>query len=295
MTHRFFVYPDSNTDEQIDMLTPTRRLFSTAICLLAGWNPFVQAQTGAGRTFEVSTIKPSAPDARATAIGMPPGGRLEIVNMTLREMIVNAYNVQPFQVSGGPGWLDSVHYDISAKAGAQQTREDVLLMLQALLADRFQLAFRREIRQLPIFALVLARKDGKLGPRLIPSKEGACTPFDPAKPFAVDTMRLCGAFSLGSDGLTLVGGTISSLTPRLSRLLGRVVIDKTGLTRNFDINIEWSPDETLAMQPANRGRVDNIGPAIFTVFRHDLGLDFKAERGPVEILIVQRAEKPSDN
>jgi uncharacterized protein (TIGR03435 family) len=226
---------------------------------------------------------------------MPPGGRLEVGNMTLKEMIVIAYSVQPFQVSDGPSWLDSVHYDISAKAGAQQTREDVLLMLQALLADRFQLAFRREIRQLPIFALVLARKDGKLGPRLIPSKEGACTPFDPAKPFAVDTMRLCGAFSLGSDGLTLVGGTISSLTPRLSRLLGRVVIDKTGLTRNFDINIEWSPDETLAMQPANRGRVDNIGPAIFTVFRHDLGLDFKAERGPVEILIVQRAEKPSDN
>jgi uncharacterized protein (TIGR03435 family) len=147
------------------------------------------------------------------------------------------------------------------------SREDVLLMLQALLADRFQLVFRRETRQLPVFALVLARKDGQLGPRLTPSKEGACTPFDPAKPFAVDNMRLCGAFSLGPDGLRLVSGSIASLTPRLSRLLGRMVVDKTGLTRNFDINIEWSPDETLAMQPANRGRGDNIGPSIFTVFR----------------------------
>lgn len=208
---------------------------------------------------------------------------------------MNAYSVQPFQVSGGPGWVDSVHYDISAKAAAQVSREEVLLMLQALLADRFQLAFRRETRQLPVFALVLARKDGKLGPRLTPSKEGACTPFDPVKPFAVDNMRLCGAFSLGPDGLTLVSGSIASLTPRLSRLLGRTVIDKTGLKRNFDISIEWSPDEMLAMQPANQGPVDNIGPSIFAVFRQDLGLDFKAEKGPVEILVIQRAEKPSDN
>jgi uncharacterized protein (TIGR03435 family) len=277
------------------MPTPTSRLFLTAICLLAGWRPFVQAQTGAGRAFEVASIKPSAPDARATSSAMPPGGRLEIVNMTLKEMITKAYSVQPFQVSGGPGWLDSVHYDISAKAGAQRTREDVMLMLRTLLADRFQLAFRREIRQLPVLALVLARKDGKLGPRLTPSKEGACTPFDPANPFAVDTMRLCGAFKLGPDGLALVSATIGSLTPQLSRLLGRTVIDKTGLTRNFDISIEWSPDEMLAMQPANLGPVDNIGPSIFAVFRQDLGLDFKAETGPVEILVIQRAEKPSDN
>ena len=85
---------------------------------------------------------------------------------------------------------------------------------------------------------MLARKDGKLGPRLAPSKEGACTSFDPAKPFAVDNMRLCGAFSLGPDGLTLVSGSIASLTPRLSHLLGQMVIDKTGLTSNFDMNIE---------------------------------------------------------
>ena len=277
---------------QIDMFTRMCRLLLIATCLLTGW--IVQAQTGAGRTFEVASIKPSAPDARGTRIAEPPGGRLEIGNMTLKEMIVNAYSVQPFQVSAGLGWLDSVHYDISAKAGGQPTREDVMLMLQALLADRFQLVFRRETRQLPVFALVLARKDGQLGPRLTPSKEGACTPFDPAKPFAVPNMRLCGAFSLGPDGLTLVNGTIASLTPRLSRLLGRVVIDKMGLTRNFDINIEWTPDETLAMQPANRA-VDNTGATILTVFRQDLGLDFKAERGPVEILVIQRAEKPSGN
>ena len=226
---------------------------------------------------------------------MPPGGRLEIVNMTLKEMIEKAYSVQPFQVSGGPGWLDSVHYDISAKAGAQRTREDVLLMLQTLLVDRFQLAFRREIRQLPVLALVLAQKDGKLGPRLIPSKEGACTRFDPAHPFAIDHMRLCGTFELEADGMTLVSGPISSLTPRLSRLLGRTVIDQTGLTRNFDIRIQWSSDEASATQPTNPGPADTVGLSMFEAFRRDLGLDFKAETGPVEVLVIQRAEKPSDN
>jgi uncharacterized protein (TIGR03435 family) len=271
------------------------RLLLTVVFLLAGWTPYVQAQTGTSRTFEVASVKPSAPDARATSSVMPPGGRLEIANMTLKEMIAKAYSVQLFQVSGGPGWLDSAHFDISAKAGSQRTREDVMLMLQALLADRFQLAIRREIRQLPVLSLVLARKDGKLGPRLIPSKEGACTPFDPVKPFAVDTMRLCGAFLLGTDGLTLVSGSIGSLTPQLSRLLGRTVIDKTGLTRNFDIRIEWSLDEMSATQPANREPVDSIGPSIFAAFRQDLGLDFKAETGPVEILVIERAEKPSDN
>jgi len=108
-------------------------------------------------------------------------------------------------------------------------------------------------------------------------------------------MRLCGAFELGSEGLTLVSGPIASLTPRLSRLLRRMVIDKTRLTRNFDIHIEWSPDETLATQPANQGRVDNISPSMFTVFRQDLGLDFKAEKGPVDNLVIQRAEMPSGN
>jgi uncharacterized protein (TIGR03435 family) len=108
-------------------------------------------------------------------------------------------------------------------------------------------------------------------------------------------MRLCGAFDLGTDGLTLVSGSIAALTPRLSRLLGRMVIGKTGLTRNFDIHIEWSPNETLALKPANRERGDNIGPSMFTVFRQDLGLDFKAEKGPVDILVIQRAKMPSGN
>jgi uncharacterized protein (TIGR03435 family) len=175
------------------MLNPARRLLLLAICLLPACNRPIQAQTER-LAFDVASIKPSAPDARATLIAMPPGGRLEIANMTLKEMIVNAYSIQPFQVSGGPGGLDSLHYDLSAKASEESKREDVLLMLRSLLADRFQLVLRREIRQFPIYAMVVTRKDGQPGPKLIPSKQGDCIQPDPANPFAVESMRLCGAF-----------------------------------------------------------------------------------------------------
>jgi uncharacterized protein (TIGR03435 family) len=263
-----------------------RLLLAILLCLLPA-----QAQN-VPQSFEVANIKPSGPDARGTVIAMPPGGRLEIANMSLKEMMVNAYGIQPFQVSGGPAWLDTAHYDISAKATGESKRDDVLLMLQSLLADRFQLSFRRETRQLPIYLLIVAGKNRKPGAKLVPSKEGVCKVPDPVNPFAVDPMRLCGAFELGPDGLRLVGAPLSSLMPRLSRLLGRTVIDQTGLRQNFDVNVEWSADESLAMRRPNGAPSDTDAASIFTVFRKELGLDFKAEKGPVEIFLIQRAEKP---
>jgi uncharacterized protein (TIGR03435 family) len=246
--------------------------------------------------FEAATIKPAAPDEHATVIAMPPGGRLEIVNMTLKGMLENAYGIQPFQIIGGPGWLDSDHYDISAKAGIAVKREEVLLRLQSLLADRFRVVVRREIKQLPVYALVMARKDGKPGPRLIESKKGGCVEPDPVNPFSVDQMHLCGNFELGPEGVTLVSAPIARLTPLLSRVLGRTVLDKTGLTKNFDIHIEWTPDQAIAMRPPpDGGPPDAAGPSIFTVFREQLGLAFQAQKGPVELFEIEGAQKPSGN
>jgi uncharacterized protein (TIGR03435 family) len=272
-----------------------RSVFKKVACLFLGLSIGAVAQTDP--EFEAATIKPTAPDARGTVIVMPPGGRLEIVNMTLKAMIENAYSIQPFQISGGPGWLDSDHYDISARAGIAVKRDDVLLMLQSLLADRFRAVLRREVKQLPVYALVMARKDKKPGPRLSESRKGGCTEPDPANPTALDPLQLCGNFELGPDGVTLVGAPIAKLTPLLSRLLGRTVVDRTGLSKNFDIHVEWTPDEFLAMQPParNGARPEPEGPSIFNVFREQLGLEFKTEKGPVEVFIVDRAEKPSAN
>ncbi len=271
-----------------------RQVFLTLVCLFLSMRVGTIAQIRSG--FEAASIKPAAPDERATVIAMPPGGRLEIVNMTLKAMIENAYGIQPFQISGGPGWLDADHYNISAKAGFAMKREEVLLRLQSLLADRFGLVIRREVKQLPVYALVMARKDGKPGPRLIESKQGACIEPDPANPFAVDQERLCGNFELGPEGVTLVSAPIATLSPLLSRVLGRTVLDKTGLTKNFDISIEWTRDQAIAMQPPpNGGPPDSAGPSIFTVFREQLGLAFRAQKGPVEIFEIERAQKPSGN
>lgn len=248
------------------------------------------------QTFESASVKPSASDAGPTHIALPPGGRVDIANMTLKEMIVNAYDVQPFQVTGGPAWLDAVHYDVSAKAGDGAKRAEVLAMVQTLLADRFQLKIQRETRQLPVYALEMARKDRKPGPGLIESKAGSCVQPDPTDPFSVDPERLCGNWELGPDGLTLVSAQIGTLTGPLSRLLGRKVVDRTRLTKNFNVHLEWTPDEFLAMKLPDGLRPEGArGPSVYAVFRDQLGITFRTEKGPVEILVIQRAEKPSAN
>jgi uncharacterized protein (TIGR03435 family) len=264
-------------------------------CLLASCASVALPQTSPRLVFDTASVKPSPADAGPTHIALPPGGRVDVGNMTLKEMIVSAYGVQPFQVTGGPDWLDAVHYDVSAKASGDTRRADVLRMLQALLDDRFHMTIRRDTRQLPVYAMTMARKDRKPGPGLVEAKAGGCLPPDPADPFAVDPERLCGNFELGPDGLTLVSAQIGSLAGPLSRLLGRKVIDRTGLAKNFDIHLEWSPDEFLAMRAPNGPPPagDTNGPSVFAAFRDRLGIAFRAEKGPVEILVIQGAARPT--
>ena len=259
--------------------------------------------------FEVASIKPAAPDARGTFIRTAPGGRLNISNMPLKKMIVLAWRIQPFQLSGGPSWMDSARYDISAKPEGNPARDQVPLMLQALLADRFELMIHRETKELPIYALVLANKDGKLGPRLTESKEGSCTPPDPSKPPPPPEPGKppslgCGGIMMSPKQFTASSVQVGDLTPMLSRILGRTVVDKTGLTGKFDMTMEWTPDESQAMQalpgggpngPAPPPPADPNGPSIFTAIQEQLGLKLESQKGPVEILVIDHVEKPSEN
>jgi uncharacterized protein (TIGR03435 family) len=254
--------------------------------------------------FEVASVKPSAPDARGMFIRPGPGGGMSITNMALKELIVIAYRIQPFQISGGPSWISSNHYDVIAKPESRPSPGDNQLMLQALLADRFQLVIHRETKELPVYALVLARKDGKLGPGLVPAKEGGCQPPDPNKlppplePGKPPTLG-CGEQFLGISQLKAVSAPITNLLFFLSRMLGRSVIDKTGLTGKFDITATWTPDETQAAAPlppdAPKLPSGDVGPSIFTAFQEQLGLKLEAQKGPVEMLVIDRAEKPSEN
>jgi uncharacterized protein (TIGR03435 family) len=263
------------------------------------------AQSESRPEFEVASIKPAAPGSRGMFIRNSPGGRVNVTNMTLKELIVIAYRIQPFQISGGPSWFDSVHYDINAKAETTPKQGELPLMLQALLADRFQLTIQRETKDMPVYALVLAKKDGKLGPGLVESREGSCTAFDPAKPPPLPEPgqprpNFCGNMMMQPRMLKASDIPVSQIVPMLSRFLGRTVIDKTGLTAKFDITLEWTPDESqianMQLPPdVKPPPSDPAGPSIFTALQEQLGLKLEAQKGPVDIFVITRAEKPSEN
>lgn len=222
--------------------------------------------------------------------------------------------IQPFQISGGPEWGDSVHYDIAAKPDTPVNQSDWRVMLQQLLQDRFQLQLHRETKELPIYALVLAHKDGKLGPGITESKEGACTLSDPSKPFPLPEPGKplplgCGNVFMGRDPTTPPGYqelralrvSIARIIPILSQRVGRAVIDKTGLAGTYDIVVNFTPDENQLAGMAAPGvpppqvSSDASGPSLFTALQEQLGLKLESQKGPVEIFVIDRAEKPSEN
>lgn len=249
--------------------------------------------------FEVASIKPgSFPNLPGGTIRWQTGGALRVTNMSLKELMEQAYDVFPFQISGGPDWLDSARFDISAKPDHEPKWQEEALMLQSLLADRFQLSIHRETKELPVYALVLARKDGRLGPKLTESKEGACTVYDAANPPARGA-TVCGTrmFNPSHGFLTIARLPIDSLAKTLSEVLGRTVIDKTGLTGDFDSHLEYAPDENQRIQlpPGIPNPPVSDGPSIFVAVQEQLGLKLESQKGPVGILVIDRAEKPSEN
>jgi uncharacterized protein (TIGR03435 family) len=254
--------------------------------------------------FEVASIKPAAPDARGTYIRNTGGGRVNINNMPLKELIVFAWRIQPFQISGGPAWIATERYDVSAKAESAPKPGELPLMLQGMLEERFQLKTHMETKELPIYALVLARKDGKLGPNLTESKEGGCTAPDPTQPPrrqepGQPPVRNCGQQMMSMRTMTAVSVPLANIVPMLARMLGRTVVDKTGLTGKYDISLEWTPDESqTALLPPDAPKPppgETQGPSIFTALQEQLGLKMESQKGPVEMLVIDLTEKPSEN
>jgi uncharacterized protein (TIGR03435 family) len=253
--------------------------------------------------FEVASVKPAAPGVRGMLIRPGPNGGVNISNMTLKELIVLAWRVQPFQISGGPAWLDSIHYDIIAKPESRPRQGDIPLMLQSLLRDRFQLTIHRETKELQIYALVLANKSGKLGPGLVESKEAGCTPPDPSKPRIPDPGKppelACGQMFAQPSRFRGIAMPVERMIPVLSRFLDRTIVDKTGLAKNYDIDLQWTPDENqLRLLPSEVPKPllgDPGGPSIFTALQEQLGLKLESQKGLVEMIVIDRAEKPSEN
>ena len=269
---------------------------------LAGFLAAICALAQSDIKFEVASVKPTPSGSGPTFIRILPGGRLEVTNQSLKGMIGFASRKQPFEIVGGPAWADAARYDINAKPESAPKEGELPLMVRALLADRFQLTVHQETREMPIYALVLARKDGKLGPNLVESKEGNCTAPEPGRPPAPRAPgepppRNCGLMSFGLSRLTAVSVPLADFAGMsLSRTLGRKVIDKTGLNGKFDISLEFAFDQSiqLSRQPDSPAP-ETSASSIFTAIQDQLGLKLEAQKGPVEVLVIDRAGKPVEN
>jgi uncharacterized protein (TIGR03435 family) len=240
------------------------------------YSAFIAGQTPPGPSFEVASIKLSRTNNKPSVISSP-GGRTVATNETLKYLIGFAYGVREYQIVGGPKWIDSDEYDIDARPPAAfqpslSTRPYVMKMMQSLLEERFRLSLSRSSRELPVYALIVGKNGSKLKER--------------AKPETPSDMKMTGA----NGSLTAQGLPIAILAESFSSILGRQVNDETGLTGYYDFRLEWTPEEMAA-----NARSDNTGPSIFTAVQEQLGLRLEARRGPVEVLVVQAATRPSAN
>jgi uncharacterized protein (TIGR03435 family) len=234
--------------------------------------------------FEVATIKPVPFDAKAGRyIIMQGTHRFVEKDYTLKLLIAAAYDLNPRTISGGPGWVDSDHYDILAVTPGEvrPTHDEQMSMLRNLLSDRFQLTFHREQKVFSIYTLELA----KTGPKLKPS---TAPPDDP--PALISTVypqRIV---------LPARNTTMRDFVSLLQRaVLDRPVVDKTGLSGKYDFDLEWAPDETQFGGEVPVAPADAPAAPLFSAIQQQLGLRLEATRGPVQALVIDKAERPSAN
>jgi uncharacterized protein (TIGR03435 family) len=226
--------------------------------------------------FEAASVKPSDPSTNNDGISFQPGGRFNAKNLTLKGLIRMAYDVRGFQINGGPrceackSWIDTDRYDVETKADGNPPPSTVHLMLQTLLADRFKLKLHRETKELPVYWLVVGKSGSKLA-------ETGDTP---------------GPFRVGRGSLS-ASTTMAALANVFSNWLERVVLDKTGLAGKYNVRLEWTPDETAP--PGEPEIASRPGASLFSAVEQQLGLKLVAQKGPVEILVIESAEKPSGN
>jgi uncharacterized protein (TIGR03435 family) len=245
--------------------------------------------------FEVVSVKPNASgDTNSTSI-VQPGARYTATNATLRMLIKTAYQVHDDQIAGGPGWMNTDRFDVTARgAGNPATSEFVnqaRLMLRTALTDRFQLALRRETRDIPVYALVLASRDGRFGPQFRRSEEkcsGPSTrlPVASDAPEPVPDMPCDSAFSRAGH-LGARARDFSTLVRSLSTWTGRLLIDRTELSGRFDWDLQWTPESS---SPDVATVADRL--PLVTALREQLGMRLEAQRSAADVFVVDRAERP---
>ena len=263
---------------------------------------------GSAAAFDVASVKPNKSGEPSVRFRLQPGGRLTAQNAPVQSLITFAYAVQPFQLDGGPGWVRSDRFDITAKTDPEVpptppgTVGPIQLMMRSLLADRFKLKVHRETKDMPTYALVLARSDGRLGDQMTASTtdcaaliaarlQGATGPTPPAQPGARPQCRI------STMGPGIVSGddvAMAQFAQVLSQTMDRVVVDKTGLTALYSFRLEFTPAQLPpGGLPPGAPPIDPDGPSLFAALQEQLGLKLEAQRSPVEMLVIDSVEQPT--
>jgi uncharacterized protein (TIGR03435 family) len=227
--------------------------------------------------FEVASVKLNQLDTRGF-IGAVPGGKgfrgFKATSARLKILVMLAYNLPDSQITGGPGWVESDGFDIDAKAENPTSYEQINLMLQTLLADRFQLRIRRETREQPVYALILE----KPSPNLVPHADDGTLPV--IRVGSTPGERIFENMPIARLAMLLRGET------------GRTVVDKTGLEGSYDFKVEYASN--LSKGPREENAPSELGQSVFAAVRK-LGLKLESQKGPSEYLTIEHVEKPSAN
>jgi uncharacterized protein (TIGR03435 family) len=267
-------------------------------------------------TFVVASVRPSAPGLRSVGIGRPVNGTVRGVRATVRQMVAYAYNLDPLirhdpEPVGGPAWVGEDQFDIQAKGQADLSFADSREMVMSLLVDRFRLRVHTERRELPVYTLTLAKNDGTLGPSLRRSSTD-CSAFSATLATTGQLARAkvvgpsCGLNTGGAPAIAQVLGvpndqpagtlvsrgtaTIAELVIAITRSpeIDRRVVDRTGLSGTFDVDLRWVPVRSglLAVTP-----IDAL--SIFTALQEQLGLKLVSQREPLEVVVIDAVERPT--
>jgi uncharacterized protein (TIGR03435 family) len=270
----------------------------TSLLLVALAAGAAQAQAPA---FEAVSVKVNKSGEQGAQFGGRPGA-LQVRNNTLRNIVRNVWNLNNLQIVGGPSWINEDRFDIVATAPGNPGFPTMMEMAKTMLADRFKLKVHTETRQMPIYALVMARADGRMGPRMRQSTlvcdtpppgvpggppAGGTPPPPPPPPPALDGIEIprCGTRT-GPGQITSGGVLLEAFTRNMAGMAGRIIIDKTGLAGRFDFSLTFAMDPTSTAPDV---------PSVFAAIQEQMGLKLDAQTGPVEVFVIDAAEKPSEN
>lgn len=304
MTHRIVRNISIGKKLLVATMSIAAVILPVAIGILNAQSPATRPQ------FEAASVKLNTSGTNNARFGSHSPGTFYAENFPLSGLVASAYSVQPFQVTGAPGWIESSRYDINAKMSvdpvvrpnniraALKAQDEMKLMLQSLLEERFQLRLRRETKELPVYALTVAKGGLKL-------HDGNCVNYEPGNPpppFAPGQKRpnFCGNLSAGDKGpnttMDAFGIVMKQFLGFLPNYTGRVVIDKTGFTGTFDAHLvfahESAPGRGAQNDPA---QADSSAPSLFTAIEEELGMKLESTKGPVEVLVVDHVERPAEN